>query len=153
MLKKPHVVAVSAVVVIAALASVVLSRNSPHKFVFTMSGAEEVPPNSSTGSGNADVKIAGNQIKVEFSFEGLTGPLTGAHIHLPAAPGSNAPVVFNIAPGVFPAGTPSPIKATFTITDEQEEIVRDGRSYLNLHTAQFPGGEIRGQVVSSPDAN
>ena len=153
MVHRLRVVAILAALAIAAFASGVMPQNSTDKFEFTLSGSQEVPSNNSTGSATAEVKIVGDQLKVEFSFEGLTGPITGAHIHGPAPAGQNAGVIFNIVPGQFPAGTGSPIEATFPITEEQKQLIRSGQTYLNLHTTQFPGGEIRGQVLPEPDVD
>ena len=150
MLQKQRAMAVLAAVVVAALMTGVTgaqySDNAADKFEVTLSGAEEVPPNSSTGTGTATVMIVGDKLKVTVSFEGLTGPLTGAHIHGPALPGATADVIFNIIPGELAAGASSPLRAMFPITEEQKALVREGRTYLNLHTTEFPGGEIRGQL-------
>jgi len=136
----------AAITAIALVTGAMQSENAATRFEFTLSGAEEVPPNSSTGTGTAKVMIVGDKLRVDVSFEGLTGPLTGAHIHGPAETGEDADVILNIIPGVHPAGTGSPLRAMFDITDEQKEMIRSGLTYLNLHTAEFPGGEIRGQV-------
>src|SRR5437660_5483101 len=54
----------------------------------------EVPPNSSAATGNATVTVDGNKnLTYTVTFSGLTTGLTGAHIHMPAAPGTNAAVV------------------------------------------------------------
>lgn len=146
MLQKQRTMAVIALAVVAALTMGAQSDNAADKFEFALTGSEEVPPNSAEGTGTATVMIVGDKLKVTVSFEGLTGPLTGAHIHGPALPGENAGVIFGIIPGELSEGASSPLRAMFPITEEQKALIRDGRTYLNLHTADFPGGEIRGQI-------
>jgi len=154
MLQKKPAFGVLAAVVVAVMAAALVtaqeSDNAADKFTFALTGAEEVPPNDAVGTGLAKVMIVGDKLKVDVSFDGLTGPLTGAHIHAPALPGENASVAFNIIPGELPAGSESPLRAMFSITEAQKEIIRSGRSYLNLHTATYPGGEIRGQIPAEP---
>ena len=152
MLQKQRAMAVIAAVVVAAFTTgAQRSDNAADRFELTLSGSEEVPPNSSTGTGTARVMIVGDKLLVTVSFEGLTGPLTGAHIHGPALPGANADPIFNIVPGELPEGSSSPLRAIFPITEDQKELIRDGNTYLNLHTAEFPGGEIRGQIPAEAE--
>ncbi|HYM99542.1 MAG TPA: CHRD domain-containing protein [Aestuariivirgaceae bacterium] len=35
------------------------------------------------------------------------------------------------------------------VTPEQAQMIQDGKTYLNIHTAQYPDGEIRGQVTKA----
>ena len=106
--------------------------------------ASEVPPNTSGGSGTADVTYdtQTKQLKWKVSYSGLTGPATTAHFHGPAEPGKNAGVMIpiqNIAT--------SPAEGSATLTDPQAADLLGGRMYVNVHTAANPGGEIRGQVT------
>jgi hypothetical protein len=109
----------------------------------TMSASQEVPPNSSTGTGNAEVRVdpSTNTISWRVTYSGLTGPATVAHIHGPAAPGANASPVFP-----FQNVTQQPIQGQASITPAQMADLAAGRMYVNVHTAQNPGGEIRGQL-------
>ena len=75
----------------------------------------------------------------------MTGPVTAAHFHGPAAEGVNA------KPQLPVKGNPitSPIEGKAILTPEQAKDLVDGKWYFNLHTAANPGGEIRGQVLKS----
>jgi hypothetical protein len=113
-------------------------------FKATMTGKDEVPPTTSTGSGDvmATLNTATKQLNYTMTYMGLTGPATAAHFHGPAAPGQNAGVV-------IPIGTnpPSPSSGTVTLTDDQMKDLEAGKWYANVHTAANKGGEIRGQVL------
>lgn len=110
-----------------------------------LSARNEVPPNTSSGSGRADMRLdttSGN-LSWTINYSGLTGPLTAAHFHGPAAAGANAGVIVPIASG----GASSPLSGMATLSPTQVADVLAGRWYVNLHTAANPGGEIRGQVA------
>lgn len=113
-----------------------------------LTGLGENPPNASPGSGlgTAVLNAAQNQITVDLSWSGLTAPATAAHIHGPAGAGTNASVLFPFS-GV-PAATAGSIpEQTFAITPTQVGYLFAGYLYMNVHTATFPGGEIRGQLL------
>ncbi len=110
------------------------------KYQAQMSGAQEVPPKQTSGTGNATVTLDGDKVTYEVEYSGLSGPATAGHIHGPAEPGANAGV--NV-PFANPA---SPIKGTATLTPQQVTDLKAGKEYVNIHTQQNPGGEIRGQL-------
>jgi hypothetical protein len=112
------------------------------KMKATLSGAAEVPPNTSTGTGQAtpDYDTATKKLSWNITYSGLTGPATAGHVHGPAAASANAGVVIP-----FPKAD-SPISGSATLTDAQATDLLAGRLYINIHTAAHPGGEIRGQI-------
>ncbi|MDP9045202.1 MAG: CHRD domain-containing protein [Pseudomonadota bacterium] len=118
---------------------------SGQSFRATLSGAAEVPANASGGNGALEAKFdkASNVLTYKLTYAGLTGPATMAHFHGPAAPGTNAGVVVPIA------NPTSPIAGQATLTAAQAADLMDGKWYVNVHTAQNPGGEIRGQVLAN----
>lgn len=110
-------------------------------FVSTLNGANEEWPNSSAATGTATgvynryTKI----LVIHISYWGLT-PTMG-HIHT-GPPGVSGPVVFS-----FPSLT-SPINFTSPEFDAiQEGDLLNGLYYINLHSIDYPAGEIRGQFV------
>ncbi|MGZ5714995.1 MAG: CHRD domain-containing protein, partial [Caldimonas sp.] len=107
----------------------------------SLNAASEVPANSSSGSGQATVKLDGDTLSWSISYSGLSGPVTGAHFHGPAAAGANAAVVLP-----FAGSLASPITGSKQLTAAQIAQLKSGLWYINLHTAANPGGEIRGQV-------
>jgi len=110
-----------------------------------LSGANEVPPTTSAGKGTADVSYNTDtrELSWEVRVEGLSAPVSAAHFHGPGSTAENAGVVVPIAK----AGDSSPFKGATTLTPEQADGLLAGHWYVNVHTANHPPGEIRGQVV------
>lgn len=117
--------------------------NSQVTLTASLSGASEVPPNGRTGSGSAEVTFnrETRDLRYTVRYSGLSGPATAAHIHGPAAPTANAPVV------VLFDTVASPISGTSRLSPAQAADLLAGRYYVNVHTAAHPGGEIRGQLT------
>lgn len=116
----------------------------------SLDGSQEVPANASTGTGSAVITFddVSKLLSWDITFSGLTGAATGMHFHGPAAAGVNAGVRVNVG-GI--SGLTSPSTGSTTITDAGWETeLLSGLWYLNIHTATFPGGEIRGQVQVVP---
>jgi hypothetical protein len=114
------------------------------KMKVSLDGKSQVPPNTSAGTGTADLDYdaATKKLSWKITYSGLSGPATAAHFHGPAAAGANAGVKVPIAnPGT------SPVEGSATLTDEQAADLTAGKYYINVHTAANPGGEIRGQVT------
>jgi hypothetical protein len=114
-----------------------------YTFTASMTGAQEVPPTGSAGTGTATVTLyPGNWITWSVTYRGLSGPAVAAHFHGPAGPGSNAPPVIRLGPDLA-----SPITGSAEVTDNQIADLKAGNWYVNIHTAANPNGEIRGQVT------
>jgi CHRD domain len=115
-------------------------RDQGDHFVAAATGLQEVPPNGTPGLGSMRlVRSASGVLTLQGQFGGLTGPAVAAHVHF-APPGANGPVVFPLAI----AGTT--LSATYSPTTVDLVNLRAGNWYVNVHTAAFPGGEIRGQL-------
>ncbi len=83
-------------------------------------------------------------------FTNLTGAATGLHIHGPAPAGVATGVLFDLAPVHFPAATPANggiIFGSVLYSPAQATDLLAGLNYVNIHTATYPGGEIRGQLI------
>ena len=144
----------------AALAVPISAHALVYQFNATINSSQEVLPNATTGNGVAtlfyDDKNTALTTDDSYDFSlsafGLTGLLTGAHIHAPAAAGFNSPVVvpINVAPFVFfNTGTTVLIGASDVAPPYASFLsqLQGSLAYVNLHTALFPGGEIRGQLI------
>lgn len=110
--------------------------------VSLLNGAQEAPSNASPaiGCGRYEIDTVANRLTYTIAYCGLSGPATAAHFHGPAGPGVNAGVVFALVPG-------NPITGVWVYPEALEPSILGGNIYVNVHTAAFPGGEIRGQVV------
>ncbi len=113
----------------------------------SLTGAQEVPANTRTGTGKAEVRFDKDTrvLSYHVSFIGLSGPVIGAHIHGPAAPGVVGPVVVPFGPAAD-----GMVSGSATLTPTQAGDLLAGLYYVNLHTAAHPGGEIRGQLRLQP---
>src|SRR5215213_952337 len=124
-----------------------ISAAAEQRFVASLSGAQEVPANASAGKGTCTIVLntAQTQITLNCTFSGLGSAASAAHIHGNAAVGVNAPILFGFT-GV-PSATSGDIGTlNFAVTPQQVADMRAHLYYCNIHTANLPGGEIRGQV-------
>jgi CHRD domain len=108
----------------------------------SMNAANEVPPNSSKGSGTlaATYDTASKKLSWKGSYSDLSGPATAAHFHAGEA-GKNGGVAVPITPAT------SSFEGSATLTDAQAADLLAGKWYVNVHTEANKGGEIRGQVT------
>ena len=126
--------------VLAACSSMMMSPGSES---LTLKGASEVPANTSAATGTGTVTIAADHaVSGAISVTGMTP--TMAHIHM-AAEGTNGPVIVPMVQSgnsfTFPAGS--------KLTDAQYDAYKAGKLYVNVHSAAFPGGEVRAQLKGS----
>jgi hypothetical protein len=132
----------------------------------TLTGFEEVPAVSTPGSGRFSARIVGSgpqaTIEYELSYSGLSSTTTVAHIHFSERHVTGAVSAFLCGGGDKPACPPEgTVNGTIDAADvvgpearglapgELEEFVRAlqaGATYVNVHSASFPDGEIRGQI-------
>jgi CHRD domain-containing protein len=116
----------------------------------------------SAGTGTATLVLtetgveADNQLSFHVVFSGLGSATTNAHIHGPAAIGVSAGVVRGFAvngPGGAGGTHISPIDGVWRFTDAQPLTnarvtqLKSGLFYVNIHTVNYPSGEIRGQIL------
>ena len=106
-----------------------------------LSGAQEVPPLTSSGAGSGTISIGDDKtVTGSVTTTGVTG--TMAHIHNGAA-GKNGPVVVPLSKNGENTWTVPP---GAKLTDAQMAAFKAGDLYVNVHSAQHQGGEIRGQL-------
>jgi hypothetical protein len=129
----------------AALAAALLAAGAAHAeivhFSADLTGAQEVPPNSSAGKGQVIAELETNEHTLTYrvTYSGLTGTPTMAHFHGPAAPGADAPPQVTVPDPVH-------ISGAVLLTAEQTDELMAGKWYFNIHTQANPTGEIRGQL-------
>jgi hypothetical protein len=165
-------VVVSVLLSFAVLGAALVYGQNFNKLRGFLSGEEEVPVVLTTGNGTFRATISRDESRIDYelSYSDLQSAVTQAHIHV-----GQRNVVGGIAVWLCgniastPAGTqPCPQSGTITGTimaahvvgptsqgvaaGELEDLItaiRDGNTYVNVHTAVSPGGEIRSQIGPS----
>jgi hypothetical protein len=137
--------------VLAAVFSIVAfafgtSVQAQRAFRASLDGAQEVPPNASaaTGFGSVVLNAAETAVSIRLTFSGLGSNQTAAHIHSPAMRGATAGVIIDLGSG----GSTSSTYAlnNVAVTAQQAADLKAGLWYFNVHSVNFPNGEIRGQI-------
>ena len=108
-----------------------------------LSGAAEVPPNDSKGTGSVTLTFdpATKKLTWKGTHSGMTTNPSAAHFHGPAEASKNAGVLIPIPnPG-------NAFEGSAELTDAQASALLAGQLYVNLHTPAHPAGELRGQVT------
>lgn len=133
-----------------------------------MTGANQVPPRSTSATGFSYLTLSGNQLTVQVDWQNLSNTPFG-HIHCCAAPGNNAIVAVPFVD--LPTGLTDSYTHTFNLLDlsvytsdflaggsaldARDRLVdglNAGLAYTNLHDApNFRAGEIRGNLVTTPE--
>jgi hypothetical protein len=152
-MKKPLLIAVIAAAMLS-LASAAYAKDQ--KFTADLSGAQEVSPVETAGTGKAEFESDGTSVAFELEWKDLSTSAFAAHIHC-GVTGQNGPVGVTLFAG--PRGTEGEVKSTFVAPDPGNGCGWDdladvlaamaaGGAYVNIHTTQHPGGEIRGQIAA-----
>jgi hypothetical protein len=144
---KKLIAKLSLVVVVAALAGCsTYSNNAPswmpgsNAIKVNLTGTEEVPPLSVSGSGEGTFRVAEDgTVSGSVTTKDVAG--TMAHIHR-GAKGTNGPVIVPLDK----SGDTYSVPAGRKLTDEQIKDLKAGNLYVNVHTAKNKGGEVRAQL-------
>ena len=146
-------------------------------FHASLSGANESPSNASPGIGEADIVFdtVVHTMSIDVTYSGLLAPVTASHIHCcTAVPGAGTAIVATQTPSftgfpstqsgsyshLFDLTLSSSFNGAFvtahggTVSQAEADLVAGalaGRAYLNIHSQQFPGGEIRGFLSPVPE--
>lgn len=107
----------------------------------TLAGDQEVPPVMNKASGSGTITIgADKSVSGSVTTTGISG--VAAHIH-EAAAGKNGPVIIPLAKSDDNTWT---VPAGAKLSDAQYASFKAGNLYINVHTKEHPGGELRGQL-------
>ena len=107
----------------------------------TLSGSQEVPPANTAASGSGTIFVGMEKsVSGSVTTTGVAG--VAAHIHV-GATGKNGPVII---PLTKTADNVWSVPAGAKLTDAQYESYKAGDLYVNVHSATYKGGEIRGQL-------
>ncbi|MBA3749361.1 MAG: CHRD domain-containing protein [Nitrosopumilus sp.] len=149
------IILATGIVVSSSLNSAIYAQNG--KFSAKLSGQEEVPPTDSKATGMAEFTPTGESVSYTVNATDIQG-VTAGHIHS-GEEGKNGEVVvtlfkFDSAQNqVSENGTITSDKLEGPMQGKQisdlEAAMKNGTTYVNIHTEQNPNGEIRGQIMSS----
>lgn len=145
---------VRALVIAGALSASVFSASGQVvELRATINAAQENPATSSTATGSAVMlyDIGTNTFDLIVTINGLANTATASHIH-EGAVGVNGPVVTNLGADAVYTRTGNTLTASFRGIRHGGDRLRllQGGAYYNIHSAQFPGGEVRGQLIPRP---
>lgn len=126
-------------------------------YVATLSGSNERPtPIRTTATGSARFVVSGARMQYTVSASGFETPIVAAFIHIGGAGTTSGPAIVpftllaqsgEIASGMVDLSQPITYNTGTISGDSLRALFDGGTAYVNLHTAAFPGGEIRGQIV------
>lgn len=127
----------------------VLPKSTAIPLTSFISGLNERPtPLTNTAAGHGIYSLEGDTLAFSIVYSGLSGPATAAHLHGPATFTNNAGVSINLGPyhiGAF--DTNGTFSGSVILTPAQRSMILNGLAYFNIHTANHPGGEARGQLA------
>lgn len=105
----------------------------------SLTGDQEVPAVTTNAKGEGHIKVADDKsVSGKVTTTGLEG--TMGHIHEGKAPGENGPPIITLEKGKDGSWT---VPKGSKLTDEQYEAYKAGKLYVNIHSAEHKGGEIR----------
>jgi hypothetical protein len=146
-----RVLGTSCLLVLAACSN----GNEAERFLASLSGQNEVPPQPSTfSSGLATFEASGDAISYAVTVQNITG-VTDVQIHSGAggvvgpaiADLYNGPTTGPIVSTTLTSGTISASNLSAISLDSLKALMRSGNAYVNITTTARPNGEIRGQVI------
>jgi CHRD domain len=168
---RPYLLALASVLILPVPAAHAI----PITFQLNLSGANEVPAISPAGTGTATVVLdpAAQTLQVSATFSGLTSNTVAAHIHCCTPLGTNVMVAtllpaftdfpLGVTSGTYPAHlfdltmassyNPAFVTAHGGLAQAEADFIAGilaGQSYLNIHTMNNMGGEIRAQLPGVP---
>ena len=120
------------------------TEGPPIRFRALLSADEQTITTESPGVGCALFVLDRPTLRIEWTvtYKDMTSAATAANVHGPQGVGSNAGVLWNLAPD----GMKSPLKGSLVLNDGQLEYLLTDRVYVNILSRRYPEGELRGQI-------
>jgi CHRD domain len=162
-------VTLATIAIIVALGSItangfINSALGQESFSTELTGGEEVPPVDTNATGIANLQDNVQTINYQLSVNDLVN-VTQAHIHR-GEEGENGKIVVTLYNTTMPTGPMSGLLSQGNITaanlvgplagqqlTDLVSIMDNGTAYVNVHTKDFPLGEIRGQIAAEGEAD
>jgi len=124
------------------------NNNKTYTVSASATGAQETPAitTSATSTLTGNYNAGTNTLTYNINWTGLSGVVTVAHFHGPAAVGVAADPLLPIT--INTNGATGSTSGSVVVADSVETALLDGKIYYNLHTAAHPTGEVRGQLAT-----
>ena len=123
------------------------------EFRATINAGQENPATVSPATGSAIMlyDVGANTFDLIVSIDGMANLATASHLH-EGPVGTNGGVVTNLGGETAYTRSGNSLRATFrNITHGGDKLkLLQGGAYFNIHSVQFPGGEVRGQLIPRP---
>lgn len=132
---------------VAPLALLLLAANlhAEQPMLISLNGSSEVPPVETSATGLGEIAVMPDRmVNGSIKVSGLDP--TMAHIH-EGAPGENGPSIITLTKT---ANDSFAVPTDAKLTEAQYSSYMAGNLYVNVHSAQHPDGEIRGQLLGKP---
>ena len=119
-------------------------------FFADLSADEESAVTESPGIGRVDFSLDRDTLEFSWTltYNDLTTPPTGVHVHGPQTPGGEAAILFDMAPD----GVKSAVSGLKVLNEGELAYLVSDRMYVNLHTEKYPAGELRGSIRQAAPA-
>jgi hypothetical protein len=145
------------------------NKGNDNRSVARLIGYQEVPALNGAGRATLRLELSADHIDFRLDYSGLSGPPAVAHVHIGQRGVNGTPSFFLCGGGgkpPCPAATEGSVTGTVVAADVLGPVgqgftpgdlasvlaaIRAGVTYANMHTARFPGGEIRGQLSGNGD--
>lgn len=135
------------IVMIAVLGFNACSKDDPDyifAFIAPLDGANAIPSNNTTGEGycNATYDSVSNEFSFTITWENLTGAPTAINFQVPVSGGGFT----NIDVTDLLLGTANGVSGYLNINQADESALINNNFFVNISTATYADGEIRGQL-------
>lgn len=159
MMKSSNILLLMSMLIIIPFFSFNTASSEDNKYSTPLTGMEEAPPVNTTSTGIALFEVVNNQIDFKVNVTNLD-KIKAAHIHLGEF-GQNGEIIVPLLNSSVPVDVQNEtlVKGKVTPTDlvgalqgqtinDLIQLFNNTRTYVNIHTEQYPTGEIRGQITT-----
>ena len=159
MMKSCYILLLLSTLIILPFYTFNTALSEDNKYFTPLTGMEEVPPVNTNSTGIALFELLNNQIDFKVNVTNLDN-IKSAHIHLGEF-GQNGEIIVSLLKSISPLDLPNGtlVEGQVTSSDlvgplkgktinELIQLFNNTKTYVNIHTEQYPNGEIRGQITT-----
>ena len=159
MMKSYYILLLLSTLIILPFYTFNTALSEDNKYFTPLTGMEEVPPVNTNSTGIALFELLNNQIDFKVNVTNLDN-IKSAHIHLGEF-GQNGEIIVSLLKSTSPVDVPNGTLVEGQVTpsnlvgplkgktiNELIQLFNNTRTYVNIHTEQYPNGEIRGQITT-----